>query len=347
MDEKVSTETRGVQKPSAVRRVLKALRSVKLAVSLLVVIAAVLIVATLLKNQAEARRHIYHSWWFISLLGLFCLNLLLCSMGRWSFRVRRLGTTMTHIGVLVMVVGVVTGAIWGERGFMQLYIGDSGQTCYMSDSEKMAIPFVVRLEDFKVERYRDEGIGQRLVVQIVDRGLVRDFPVELGRAFRVAGTPYSVTTLRYEPDFVVLREGAYGSRSSEPRNPAIQVRVDERSSSTPQWVFAKFPGMFQDPNSNVRLFYQRTERIKSFQSKVRLIQRGKEVASQTIEVNKPLKYRGYAIYQSDYDQDREMYSVFEIARDPGIRFVYIGFLIISVGVVFTFYFRPLFVRRRT
>lgn len=362
---------------------LKALRSVKLALFLLVVIAVVLIGATVMKSQARAARYIYHSWWFVSLLGLFSLNLLLCTLARWSFTLKRLGTTMTHAGVLVMVIGVVVDAISGERGFMQLDIGDSGNVCYASSerytwdgafydtaeearkkksdyesdnlqvqilqhggkyllytrpARKFILPFTVHLQDFKVERYRE------LVVQVVDRRLVRAFPVKLGKTFAVHGTPYSLTVLRYEPDFVVLGEGVYGSRSGVPRNPAIQVRVENGSPNRTSWVFANFPGMHQERDSNVRLLL-RMERIKAFKSRVQLLRDGAVVASKTIEVNKPLKHKGHTIYQSDYDQDREMYSVFEIARDPGVPFVYIGFVIISAGVAFTFYFRPLLAKR--
>lgn len=387
MGEKDSVETRSPRRRSgppsagAGRKVLKALSSVKLAVSLLAVIGAVLIVATVMKDQRQAGRYIYHSWWFISLLGLFCLNLVLCTAGRWSFKVRKLGTTMTHAGVLVMVIGVVVSSISGERGLMQLYIGHSDNSCYArytwdgawyereeEAKEKKAeyesnnlhvelyeeegkyllytmrvvkLPFTVHLQDFWVERYKV------LVVELAERGPVGTFPVRVGRTFRIADTPYSVTVLRYEPDFVVLGEGIYGSRSDAPRNPAIQVRVENGSERSTRWVFAKFPGMHQDPKSSIRLFYKLTGRIKAYKSKVQLFESGRRVASKMIEVNKPLKYKGYCIYQSSYDREREMYSVFEIARDPGIGFVYLGFLIISAGVVFTFYFRPLLLKRRS
>ncbi len=248
--------------------VLRVLGSVQLTVTLSFLVAVALMVATLIENQAQAGRNIYHSWWFISLLGLFCLNLLLCTAGRWSFRAKKIGITVAHAGVLVMVVGVVIGAIWGQRGSVQLYIGQADDIWYLENNKKMKLPFVVYLKYFKVQRY----VRERLVVYVVDRNLVRSFPMEVGKSFRVAGTPYSVTTLRYEPDFVVLGKGGFGSRSSEPKNPAVQVRVEDGSDNKTLWVFAKAPGMHQDPDSNVRLLYQRVEeRIKNFKSKVLLL----------------------------------------------------------------------------
>jgi hypothetical protein len=344
-DESDSMATRDRNNSTLGRILLKALSSVKLAVSLLSLMALVLIVATLIRNQDLARRYIYHSWWFISLLGLFYANLLFCTAGRWSLRIKKIGTTVTHSGVFVMVVGVVIGAIWGQHGFIQLYMGQSSDIFFVKSDKAIKLPFVVNLEDFKVERYTDRGVRETLVVYLADRNLTRTFPVRVGKEVKLSGTPYSFEILRYEPDFVVLERGTFGSRSDEPRNPAIQVRVNDGRENKTVWLFAKFPGLHQDPSSNIRLFYQRTERIKAFKSRVRILQDGRGVASKTIEVNKPLRYGGYSIYQSDYDEEHEAYSVLGIVKDPGVLFVYIGFAVISAGVLFTFYLRPILVRR--
>lgn len=345
MGERVSVQVPNPHKRTIVRRLFKAGSSVKLTVTLLSVIAIVLIVATMIRNQDHARRYIYHSWWFILLLGLFILNLLLCTAGRWSFRAKKFGTTITHAGVLVMVVGVVVGALWGQRGFLRLYVGQSNDVFYLSDEKTIKLPFVVHLEDFKVERYANRGARERLVAYLADRRLARAFPINIGEKFPLPGTPYSFEILRYEPDFVVLEKGAFGSRSHEPRNAAIQVRVHDGSENKTLWLFAKFPGMHQDPGSNLRLLYQRTERIKDFKSSVRILRQGKVVASKIIEVNKPLKYQGFSMYQSAYDEEREMFSVFGIVKDPGVLFVYIGFAVISAGVLFNFYVRPILTRK--
>jgi len=342
MDKTKLTDIRNTARLSSARRVLKALRSVKLAVSLLAVIAVVMIVATVIRNQSDARRYIYHSCWFISLLGFFCLNLLLCVAGGWSFKVKKLGTSVTHAGVLVMVVGVVMGAILGQRGYVQLGVGQATRVCYDDKKRAISLPFEVRLEDFRVERYSVEA----LIVHLLKEQAVRALPIKVGKEFEIAGTPYGVTILRYEPDFVVLGKGEYGSRSKSPNNPAILVRVARGSQNQREWVFQKFPGMHQNRGSTVRLDYKRLPgKIKDFKSKLRVIQGVKVMASKTIEVNKPLKYQGYAIYQSFYDPVHEAWSGLEIAKDPGVSLVYLGFGLISVGILFTFYIRPVMRRK--
>lgn len=333
---------------TAARRLIKALSSVKLAVSLLVLIAVVMIVATLLRNQAHARQYIYHSWWFVSLLGLFCLNLIFCTAKRWSIRLRRLGTTVTHLGVLVMVTGAVISSIWAQRGQSRLVIGQWSKVCYDDNGKPIELPFEVHLDDFKVERHLDQQ--EALVVHLVKEQTARVFPIRVGEEFAIRNSPYKVTILRYEPDFIVLSKGEFGSRSESPNNPAIQVRVSGGPQEVTEWVFLKFPGMHRDPDAEIMLDYRQIGtpgRVKDFKSTLRLVQNGQVVASKTIEVNKPLKYAGWAIYQSFYDSEYESWSGLEIAKDPGVSWVYLGFLLITVGVLYGFYLRPLVVKKST
>lgn len=346
MEEKKSAGGQSPPPKTAARRLVKALSSVKLAVSLLVLIAVVMIVATLLKNQAHARRYIYHSWWFVSLLGLFCLNLIFCTVGRWSLRLRTLGTTLTHVGVLVMVAGAVISSIWAQRGFLPLPIGQSSKVCYDDKNKPIQLPFEVHLDDFEVERHTTET--EALVVHLVKEKLARVFPIRVGEEFEVGNNPYKITILRYEPDFIVLSKGEFGSRSKSPKNPAIQVQVSGGPQDRTEWVYLKFPGMHRDPKAEIVLEYRQigaTGRVKDFKSTLRLLQDGQVVASKTIEVNKPLKYAGWAIYQSSYDSIRESWSGLEIAKDPGVPLVYLGFLLITVGVLYGFYIRPILTRK--
>lgn len=346
LEEQKSLGDQAPPRRTAASRLFKSLSSVKLAISLLVLIAIVMIVATLLRNQAHARRYIYHSWWFVSLLGLFCLNLIFCTVKRWSIRLRRLGTTVTHLGVLVMVAGAVISSLWSERGSVRLWPGDSTSVCFDEKGEHLHLPFVVHLDDFEVERYTQQR--EALVVHLVKEKIARAFPLDVGKEFKIGNGPYKITILRYEPDFIVLGKGEYGSRSKSPNNPALLVQLTGGEEDRTQWVFLKYPGMLQDPEADVLLDYRQVDvsgRIKSFKSTLRLTQNGQTVASKIIEVNRPLKYAGWTVYQSFYDNIHESWSGLEIAKDPGIPFIYLGFLLISAGVLFGFYIRPLLTRK--
>lgn len=63
---------------------------------------------------------------------------------------------------------------------------------------------------------------------------------------------------------------------------------------------------------------------------------GTPAVSGVVEVNRPLKVRGWWIYQSGYDRSAgpaSTYTVLEMVRDPWLWVVYLGFLLIALGSV--------------
>jgi hypothetical protein len=62
-----------------------------------------------------------------------------------------------------------------------------------------------------------------------------------------------------------------------------------------------------------------------------------------IQMNEPLKHRGYKIYQSGYIQEPNQpeISIFSVARDPGNLLKYAGTIIMVSGIVMLFYVRSL------
>jgi len=94
-----------------------------------------------------------------------------------------------------------------------------------------------------------------------------------------------------------------------------------------------------------KIDYPGTSSPASFESDVVLTdEKEKLKIERTIRMNKPLDYKGYRIFQSSYIQDPEAgeASVFQIAKNPGIKLIYSGALIILAGVAILFYLHPFF-----
>ncbi len=87
-----------------------------------------------------------------------------------------------------------------------------------------------------------------------------------------------------------------------------------------------------------------TEKPASFKSNVTLkdVSRGIE-RDVTIQMNQPLIYRGFKVYQSAYQlvKGRPDISIFTVARDPGLLFKYAGAIILVGGILLLFYVKPL------
>lgn len=72
--------------------------------------------------------------------------------------------------------------------------------------------------------------------------------------------------------------------------------------------------------------------IKDFKSKLEIIEGDSVVLTKTIEVNDPLIYKGWTIYQADYNPDDLAWSGLYIKKDPGIGIVYTGFILLIAGI---------------
>jgi len=80
------------------RHLIRALASMKIAVTLLVVILVALAAGTLVESRSgtgAAGQLVYHALWFRLLLGLFALNVACSLVDHWPWGPRRLGFAMT------------------------------------------------------------------------------------------------------------------------------------------------------------------------------------------------------------------------------------------------------------
>ena len=95
--------------------------------------------------------------------------------------------------------------------------------------------------------------------------------------------------------------------------------------------------------------YEGTQDAASFQSRVTLLDdKNSHQQEYLISMNEPLSYGKYKMFQASYQKipgepDR---SIFSVAYDPGIWVKYAGSLIMVLGIILMFFFKPLFVQKR-
>ncbi len=132
-----------------------------------------------------------------------------------------------------------------------------------------------------------------------------------------------------------------------------------------QWVLLNQPAVFETKTGPLQLAltaknltlpfllqladfrkvdYPGTQNPSSFESDVLLYDmKEKTTIQKTISMNHPLDYAGFRIFQSSYIQDPSIgeASIFTIAKNPGITFIYSGAIILFTGVILLFYIKPL------
>jgi cytochrome c biogenesis protein ResB len=90
----------------------------------------------------------------------------------------------------------------------------------------------------------------------------------------------------------------------------------------------------------VAVFEKKSDDIRAFRSRVSILENGAAVRQETLAVNHPLIHRGYWLYQSNYRPEDPSYSGILVMKDPGLGIVYAGFVMVSLGMILSFYGRP-------
>jgi len=351
--------------------------------------------------------------------------------------------------------------ITGENTQKQAYVISQLEHPYVFKKAALSIAYLAIANeadiDTRIAQFTGSSkAGNKLEIALSDQSEPKMYPAAVGSKSAVEGTDYTVEVLRYVPDFVISSTREVVSRSDQPNNPALQIRITGPDGyNQEQWLFAKFPtmhmsggmpfdvkfkmnshagaagrlllvlnpkegkpvlallqdgklvekktvapgGSIQVPdtpytfaverflhNANIhrkienrpdlsnqaaakltfsgsadpyvlwnenpvdvpgyRMVFEEQPSIKDFYSILQIINDGHVAAEKKIEVNDPLKYGGYTFYQASYDNQNLSWSGLQVKKDPGVGLVYLGFIIMTLGMVVIFYINPLLKRSK-
>jgi len=184
----------------------------------------------------------------------------------------------------------------------------------------------------------------------------RKVPVQVGRPFVHPSLGYRAKISAFYPRARV--EQFFTSRDDEVRSEAVRLTASAGGETVQSWLglresvalpFGKHPLIIQYRPAmrpvpfSVKLLdfrktdYPGTEMAAAFESDVELSDPGRGVTlKKKISMNNPLKYRGYSLFQSSYVQGPKETTILSVRNDPGVPFVYAGFLIVLAGVITLF-----------
>jgi hypothetical protein len=188
--------------PGQIARALIGLfASTRTAVVLLGVIAAATILGTILPNPI-ALEYVYGRVWFQALLGLLGLNLAACMVWRKRVGLARIWSLLTHLGILLVLVGALVTLVSSERGRIQLkpgmktdrFVSEDPTRAHSQQGEPLG--FTVRLKDFRLAFHPPVD---RLYTGTEGRNLGRAKLAREGET-KLAGVDLRVTRVKLVPD---------------------------------------------------------------------------------------------------------------------------------------------------
>jgi len=193
-------------------------------------------------------------------------------------------------------------------------------------------------------------------IRLVENGRVtRSAPLQLNKPFIVEKglSATAVATLdhaEYLPAFVSHPDPKEALKFERP---VLKVKIWDPGSgrSEEKWLDALGPDGLPRPETffdqKIGLIYKAKDtEPKDFRSELVVFDSmGKQLAKKIVSVNDPLIYEGHWFYQSNYNPEDPSVSGIMVVREPGLWLVYVGFLMLIVGIVWMFYLKPIIKRR--
>jgi hypothetical protein len=122
---------------------IKLLGSAKFALLLILLTAGFVIAATIIEahsgSHGLAEKWVYHSPLFKLLLIGFFINILFSTFTRWPFKKRHIPFLITHLGLLMVILGVFVKQQFGVQGTIHLMEGEATNLLIVKDQPVIAL----------------------------------------------------------------------------------------------------------------------------------------------------------------------------------------------------------------
>lgn len=283
----------------------------------------------------------------------FCLTLKFLLKSRWNFA--KAGINLTHLGVLILLAGGLLTSILAEESYMPIAEGSHSAFIYdyyqqdlmiMENQSVLAsIPFeklknekLSGLLPFEVsitqtcsnceilKRDIENTKGQTETYQGMARFMkLRSSPPEKVKEENLSGLTLKVTGLDKDQD------GIYVAFDPMPKPITLDfkgsryvITFGKRQKTLP---FSLELVDFKKEN------YPGTSMAKAYSSDL-IVQDGPARWPVKIEMNKPLRYKGYTFFQSSFERgENGETTVLSVVKNKGRLFPYIGTLVIALGLL--------------
>jgi hypothetical protein len=137
------------------------------------------------------------------------------------------------------------------------------------------------------------------------------------------------------------------TRSEQWKNPVAEIEIKEGAAVEKQFLSSAHEQPLYLPGEQYALaLAPKSDEVKAYRSKLAVFKDDQKVLEKTIRVNDPLHYGGYNFYQSNFKKEDPTYSGISVVRDPGLIVVWIGLVMVSIGMIFIYYVKPALVQRR-
>jgi hypothetical protein len=286
---------------------------------------------------------IFSSWPFALTVLLFLANLGLSLSWRLvPFSIKNLQFILFHAGFWIALSCGVFGAPDLQRLVVPIEEGKANNLGYTIESEMpRKLPFSVFLKDFSLEEYPPQLL---LYDPHNDKVLFERSQAitQIQKGVKASWKGVDVVVLDYMPYALVGNDGEPEPADRAAGIPFAKVKITTATSGSREaWISTGSPMLKPYAADLGGLFLiMMPGSPKSFRSAVTVQDENGHQQIANLEVNKPVSFMGWKLYQMGYDEQAGRWSqlsLIEAIRDPWLPAVYLGFFMIMAGNLLFFW----------
>lgn len=256
----------------------------------------------------------------------------------------RLGVYITHISILVILLGAIIGIFFGFKGFLNLPEGGDSSVAYTrGDRQGKPLGFIIRCDDFSVDFYGSTDMPKAYKSWLT---IIKDGKEVVRKVIEV-NDPLSF-------EGVTFYQSSYGLVPGGGQNSIFRLRVTSKEGKSED-LNLNFGGSFTIPGTNL------TGKIEDFSPALGIDERTGRPFTYAEQMNNPAVYinfyengarksggwilkrypdswrlaEGHTVEFADLWGIQ--YTGLQVRRDPGVWVVYLGCIFMAIGLYVAFF----------
>jgi cytochrome c biogenesis protein len=247
-------------------------------------------------------------------------------------RLSRLGVPITHLSVLIILIGGLMGSLWGLRGFVNILEGETVDRVYVRIKDQevpQSLNFRVRCDDFNITYYNLPGKEQHVKDYTSTLTILEDGKEVLKKTVEVNHPLHYKGLAFYQSSYGSIHNISLGVQRKDKKEKTI-LRMDEGET-------VPIPGS----NTVIRLL-RYVPQVHTFGEGVQVVLFKPDRAPQAAWVLKDLprfdQQRNDDFILTFEGVTSREYTGLQVTKDPGVWVVWVGSGLMILGLIVSFFF---------
>jgi len=255
--------------------------------------------------------------------------------GRYS----RLGVYVTHLSILLILLGAVIGMKFGFNGSLNLMEGTTSAVAYKGNGQKIPLGFEIRCDDFDVGFYPDSDRPKEYKswLTVIEGGReVLKKEIEVNSPLTYKGITFYQSSFGFEPNRNAIFKFAITPAGGKAQD--IAVKFGEsfavQGTNITGEVSDFSPALGVDPSGNLFTYAESMNNPAVF---VQFYEAGKPKFKQWFLKRYPETWKTQMGTVEFKDLWGVQYTGLQVRKDPGVWIVYLGCIVMACGLYTAFF----------